>query len=73
MCWAILLLGFHEEIQDKAYEELNRIFQNDLKRAPTMRDLNEMKYLERIIKEALRIYPSVPLIGRILDDDAQCG
>jgi hypothetical protein len=38
-----------------------------------MRDLNEMKYLERVVKEALRLYPSVPFIGRILKEDTKIG
>jgi cytochrome P450 family 4 len=38
-----------------------------------MKDLNEMKYLERVIKEALRLYPSVPTIGRILKEDVKIG
>jgi hypothetical protein len=38
-----------------------------------MQDLNEMKYLDRVVKEALRLYPSVPFIGRILKEDTKIG
>lgn len=38
-----------------------------------MRDLSEMKYLERVIKESLRIYPSTPNIMRTLKNDLTIG
>ncbi|KAJ9577301.1 hypothetical protein L9F63_006140, partial [Diploptera punctata] len=72
MGWAIYLLGLHPDIQDKVHEELDNIFQGS-DRAPSMKDLNEMKYLERVIKEALRLYPSVPGYGRIVSEDLELG
>lgn len=35
--------------------------------------IEKMKYLERVIKESLRLRPSVPAIGRILHEDIEIG
>ncbi|KAG8332923.1 Cytochrome P450 4C1 [Homalodisca vitripennis] len=72
ICWSLYLLGAHPEIQEKVVEELNDIFQGS-DRSATTRDINEMKYLERVIKEALRLFPSVPFIGRKVTQDTQIG
>ncbi|XP_071439899.1 cytochrome P450 4c3 [Hetaerina americana] len=66
--WVLFLLGCHPEIQDKVVEELNDIFGDD-DRKIRMKDLQEMRYLECCIKDALRLYPSVPLIARQLMED----
>jgi cytochrome P450 len=58
--------------QNKVYEELDQIFQGS-DRSATMKDASEMKYLEMVIKESLRLYPSVPFIGRKLTQDIQIG
>ncbi|KAJ1530819.1 hypothetical protein ONE63_005666 [Megalurothrips usitatus] len=72
LCWAVFLLGTHPHVQDAAADELDHIFQGS-DRPPTVRDLQEMKYLERIIKETLRLFPSVPFIGRKLYQDVDLG
>lgn len=53
-------------------DELDSIFHGS-DRLATIHDLNEMKYLERCIKEALRIYPSVGFISRKLSEDIVLG
>ncbi|XP_053659148.1 probable cytochrome P450 4d14 [Anopheles marshallii] len=52
-------------IQQRAYEEIQAIVGPDAKsRELTYGTLQELKYLDMIIKETLRINPSVPIIGR---------
>lgn len=45
------------------YEEISQVFQaHDSK--ISLNSLQEMKYLEMVIKEGLRLFPSVPFYGR---------
>lgn len=71
--WCLFLMGGNPKIQERAFEEIDRIMGGDRKRPPTMKELGEMKYIECCIKEALRLYPSVPLIARSLKEDVQIG
>jgi cytochrome P450 family 4 len=60
-------------VQKKVTEEIDEILGMDAERRFTMKDLNSMKYLECCIKEALRLYPSVPVIARQINEDVNIG
>jgi cytochrome P450 len=63
--WTLHLIGLNAEVQEKCHQELDHIFgDNDNQRSIDMKDLRDMKYLEACIKEALRLFPSVPFVGR---------
>ncbi|XP_026553699.1 cytochrome P450 4V2 [Pseudonaja textilis] len=66
--WAIYLLASHPEIQRKVNSELDEVF-GDSDHHITMEDLKKLRYLECVIKEALRLFPSVPIFARILKEE----
>lgn len=68
--FVLCLLGIHQDIQDRVCKELYQIF-GDSEREATFNDTMEMKYLERVIMESLRLYPPVPLIARKVNQDVQ--
>ncbi|XP_039315060.1 cytochrome P450 4C1 isoform X2 [Solenopsis invicta] len=68
--WALFLLGNNLEHQEKVHDELEEIFGSSETPA-SVKEITQLKYLDRIIKETLRIFPSVPLITRIFTEDVK--
>ncbi|KAA0189572.1 Cytochrome P450 CYP4 [Hyalella azteca] len=54
-------------MQAKVHEELDAVLGDD--EFISSEHLTQLKYLERCVKEALRLYPSVPIIGRVSAQD----
>ncbi|XP_050540751.1 cytochrome P450 4g15-like [Daktulosphaira vitifoliae] len=70
ICFCILMLAIHQDIQDKVYEEIYQIM-GDCDRILTIDDTVKFVYLEQCIKETLRLYPVAPIIVRYLQDDVK--
>ncbi|XP_076243827.1 cytochrome P450 4g15-like [Calliopsis andreniformis] len=68
--FVLCLLGIHQDVQERVYQELNEIFKES-NRPCTFQDTLEMKYLERVIFETLRLFPPVPAIARLLKEDVK--
>ncbi|KAF4791748.1 cytochrome P450 4V2 [Turdus rufiventris] len=68
MNWVLYLLGHNPEVQKKVHRELDEVFDNT-ERSVTMDDLKNLRYLECVVKEALRLFPSVPMFARTLRED----
>ncbi|XP_060662701.1 cytochrome P450 4g1 [Drosophila nasuta] len=69
--FALCMMGIHKDIQERVFAEQKAIFGDQMQRDCTFADTMEMKYLERVILETLRLYPPVPVIARRLDHDVK--
>ncbi|XP_029412237.1 cytochrome P450 4V2 isoform X2 [Nannospalax galili] len=68
--WSLYLLGSYPEVQKKVDNELDEVFGKS-HRPATLEDLKKLKYLDCVIKETLRLFPSVPLFARSLSEDCE--
>jgi len=60
MAWAFFTTCQRPEIVQKIREEANE----KLSEHATLEEVNSLKYTEAVIKETLRVYPTLPLTGR---------
>ncbi|MEV0219053.1 cytochrome P450 [Streptomyces sp. NPDC050704] len=70
MTFALHLLSRHPEVQARAQEEVDRL---PAGHTPSAADLDRLPYLTRVLKEAMRLYPAAPLIGRRSVEAAEIG
>lgn len=62
-------LAMHPEVQEKCYREICDVIGDDKMASATYAQLNNLQYLEKVIKESLRMFPPVPIYGRNLKED----
>nr|UZE89840.1 cytochrome P450 CYP4416C1 [Chrysoperla zastrowi sillemi] len=66
--YVLLNLAVHQDIQNKVCEELFQVV-DDFDRKIHLDDLPQLKYMEMVIKESMRLHPTIPLIARKLTRD----
>ncbi|XP_055689316.1 probable cytochrome P450 4ac1 [Lutzomyia longipalpis] len=69
LTFIFLLLAHHIDVQEKVYEEIKIALEGNDNQPLGMNELNDLEYTSRVIKECLRIYPSVPFITRSITED----
>uniref|UniRef100_A0A1L8E4K4 Putative cytochrome n=1 Tax=Nyssomyia neivai TaxID=330878 RepID=A0A1L8E4K4_9DIPT len=63
--FALYELGKHQDVQEKLRKEINEYFEKY--GSVQYETINEMEYLNCVIRETLRLYPSLPFLDRICD------
>lgn len=71
--FCLYALSRNREVQQKLFAELREYFGDQLDRAVTYNDLQQLNYLNCVIKESLRLYPPVLAIGRALKTELKVG
>jgi len=61
LSWTWLLLGENPDAEEKLIEELRRVLRG---RNPTPADLPRLAYTDMVLRESMRLYPPVWVIGR---------
>ena len=61
LSWTWLLLGQNPGVEEKLAEELRRVLGG---KPPTLADLPKLVYTDRVLRESMRLYPPVWIIGR---------
>ncbi|XP_077969291.1 cytochrome P450 4V2-like [Styela clava] len=65
LSWSIQMIGSYPDVQKKIQAELDDVLGHSPCRNITMEDLKKLVYLEMVTKECMRLFPPVPVIGRV--------
>ncbi|CAB3398789.1 unnamed protein product [Caenorhabditis bovis] len=63
LSWSCWLLAHHRDVQQRVYEELERVCRDGCLRSET---IARLAYLDRVLKESKRMFPPVPSVQRKL-------
>lgn len=61
------------DVLARAYDEVDRVFGTDLSVKPTMKQVNALTYVQQILKETLRLWPTAPAFGLLPYKDEVIG
>ncbi|VVC26884.1 Cytochrome P450,Cytochrome P450, E-class, group IV,Cytochrome P450, conserved site [Cinara cedri] len=68
-CFCFLMLAIHQDVQDEVYDELYNVVGDDIERNLTPEDMAKLVYMEQVLKETLRMYPTISVFTRQLSED----
>ena len=69
--WTLYMLGLNTQVQEKARAELDELLGPEEEDNLDAAQLRQLKYLDQLIKESLRYWPSVPFVLRQMSEDVE--
>ncbi len=63
MSFTLYYLLNNPDILERAYEEVDRVLGRDISATPTIKQVNQLTYINQILSEALRLWPTAPALG----------
>lgn len=63
LSFTLYFLLNNPEVLARAYEEVDRVLGTDIGLQPTYAQVNQLTYIQQILKESLRLWPTAPAFG----------
>ncbi|WP_370399142.1 bifunctional cytochrome P450/NADPH--P450 reductase [Sulfitobacter sp. JB4-11] len=60
MSFTLYFLMNHPDVLEKAYAEVDQVLGRDVSVQPTLKQVNQLTYINQILLEALRLWPTAP-------------
>ena len=73
LSFTFYLLAKHQEVLKKVQQEISDVLGDDLKQEPSYEQILSLKYIQQVLKESLRLYPTAPAIFRTPIEDTTIG
>ncbi|MFH4979846.1 hypothetical protein AB6A40_006555 [Gnathostoma spinigerum] len=69
----LFLLGHEQDVQQKIYEEIIDVLGDNIDGPIAEEDTTKMKFMDMCMKESIRLFPTVPFLGRTISTDMVVG
>ena len=73
LTFATYFLLKHPDVLARAYDEVDAVLGDNLAASPTIEQLAQLRYLNQILKESLRLWPTAPGFTRYAYEDTLLG
>lgn len=67
--FALYNIAMYPEVQSKLVKEINDVIGEDKTKPVTLQMLNDLNYLDLVLKESMRMFPPVPMVARTITEE----